>query len=70
MLSFTSGLPPENLCTYRVTITLEDCVNELSAVALDAQPGTRFDYGSTHLAVAGRMAEVATGSSWNAIFEQ
>ena len=31
-------------------------------------PGTEFDYGSVHLDVAGRMAEVVTGTSWNALF--
>ena len=35
---------------------------------LVAQPGTRFDYGNTHLHVAARMAEVATGKTWDAIF--
>jgi CubicO group peptidase (beta-lactamase class C family) len=40
----------------------------LAKLKLVAPPGTRFDYGNTHLHVAGRMAEVATGKSWNAIF--
>jgi CubicO group peptidase (beta-lactamase class C family) len=31
-------------------------------------PGTRFDYGSTHLHVAARMAEVVTGQSWANLF--
>ncbi|HEY4365735.1 MAG TPA: serine hydrolase domain-containing protein [Steroidobacteraceae bacterium] len=68
LLSFTSGLPPENRCTYRSDTSLSQCVDEISQMDLVAPPGTRFDYGSTHLDVAGRMAEVATGSSWNAIF--
>lgn len=68
LLSFTSGLPPENFCTYRDATTLAECVNEISQMDLLGPPGTRFDYGSTHLHVAARMAEVATGESWNEIF--
>jgi CubicO group peptidase (beta-lactamase class C family) len=68
LLSFTSGLPPENRCTYDSTITLADCVATISQLGLDAAPGTEFDYGSVHLDVAGRMAEVETGRSWNDLF--
>ena len=68
LLSFTSGLPPENRCTYQQEVTLADCVELISGSTLDAAPGPRFDYGSTHLAVAGRMAEVATGREWNDLF--
>ena len=68
LMSFTSGLQPENHCTYQSDVTLSACVQTISQSALAAAPGTRFDYGSTHLAVAGRMAEVVTGKSWNEIF--
>lgn len=68
LLSFTSGLQPENDCTYQGNVTLAQCVDTIAQSALAAPPSTRFDYGSTHLAVAGRMAEVATGKSWNDIF--
>jgi CubicO group peptidase (beta-lactamase class C family) len=68
LLSFTSGLAPENRCTYQSTLTLSDCVAAISQADMVAPPGTRFDYGSAHLAVAGRMAEVVTGKSWNEIF--
>ena len=65
LMSFTSGLAPENRCTYNSTVTLTDCVDTISQTGLVAAPGTRFDYGSVHLDVAGRMAEVVTGKSWN-----
>lgn len=68
LLSFTSGLPPENRCTYESTVTLADCVATISQVGLEATPGTQFDYGSVHLAVAGRMAEAVTGQAWNDLF--
>ena len=68
LLSFTSGLPANNSCTSRPGISLADCVAVISQLDLNAAPGTRFDYGSVHLHVAARMAEVSVGNSWNAIF--
>jgi serine-type D-Ala-D-Ala carboxypeptidase/endopeptidase len=68
LLSFTSGLAPENQCTYDSTVTLDQCVTTISQTGLIAAPGTEFDYGSVHLDVAGRMAEVVTGKSWNELF--
>jgi D-alanyl-D-alanine-carboxypeptidase/D-alanyl-D-alanine-endopeptidase len=70
LLSFTSGLEPEHPCTYQSGITLDACVQEIAARDLLASPGTRFDYGSTHLHVAARMAELTVGSNWNEIFDQ
>jgi CubicO group peptidase (beta-lactamase class C family) len=70
LLSFTSGLPPANLCTSNPLTTLAACVNTLSGVALDAPPGTRYDYGSTHQHVAARMAEVVTGKTWAQLFDE
>ena len=68
LLSFTSGLPPRDACTLRPGILTADCVATLSKLKLVAPPGTRFDYGNTHLHVAAGLAEVATGKSWNEIF--
>ena len=70
LLSFTSGLPPDNTCTLNTAIKLADCVAQIEKLTLTAAPGARFDYGSTHLAVAGRMAEVVTGKAWNDIFAE
>jgi CubicO group peptidase (beta-lactamase class C family) len=69
LLSFTSGLRREAPCTLVVLSTLADCVQTISLLPPDAPPGTRFDYGSTHLHVAARMAEVVTGDSWAEIFD-
>src|SRR4051812_33171120 len=69
LLSFTSGLPADAPCTSLQLVTLADCVNSISTMDLVAAPGTRFEYGSTQLHVAARMAEVATGDSWAEIFE-
>ncbi|HWO22389.1 MAG TPA: serine hydrolase domain-containing protein [Kofleriaceae bacterium] len=68
LLSFTSGLPPEAACTREVQTTLAECVQTIAGTTAVAPPGTRFDYGSVHLAVAGRMAEVATSKLWNRLF--
>jgi CubicO group peptidase (beta-lactamase class C family) len=68
LLSFTSGLEREVPCTLSVAMDLGDCVVSISQQPLVAAPGTRFDYGSTHLHVAARMAEVVTGQSWANIF--
>lgn len=64
LLSFTSGLAPAARCTRAVRTTLARCVEEIGRAPLTASPGTRYDYGSTHLHVAARMAEVATGRAW------
>ena len=66
LLSFTSGLEREAPCTLLPNISLAECVDAISQMPLVAAPGTRFDYGSTHLQVAARMAEVVTGAAWNA----
>jgi len=68
LLSFTSGLPPENSCVFRPDMSLADCVDIISRLDPMGAPGTRFAYGSVHLHVAARMAEVRVGSAWNAIF--
>ncbi len=70
LLSFTSGLEPEHSCTYQSNITLAECVDDIAEREMLAAPGTRFDYGSTHLHVAARMAEVVVGASWNDIYEE
>jgi serine-type D-Ala-D-Ala carboxypeptidase/endopeptidase len=68
LLSFTSGLEREAGCTLLQNITLAECVALVSTLPLVAAPGTRFDYGSTHLHVAARMAEVTTAQSWANLF--
>jgi CubicO group peptidase (beta-lactamase class C family) len=70
LLSFTSGLDPEHSCTYQPDITLADCVELIGERELLGPPGSRFDYGSTHLHVAGLMAQTVVGSDWNDIFDE
>lgn len=70
LLSFTSGLEPDAGCTSIPLVTLAQCVAQIAMLDPIASPGTRFDYGSTHLHVAARMAEVVTGAAWNEVFAQ
>lgn len=70
LMSFTSGLQRDADCTSRVRITLAACVDEIRDAPVAAAPGVQFDYGSTHLAVAARMAEVVTGKTWNELFRE
>lgn len=70
LLSFTSGLPTIFTpgsgadCTRNPLVTLAQCVDDLGQRGLSWTPGSRFEYGNTHLHVAARMAEVATGAGW------
>jgi serine-type D-Ala-D-Ala carboxypeptidase/endopeptidase len=70
LLSFTSGLPPDAICTLLSNVSLQDCVVQIERLDPVAAPGARFDYGSTHLHVAGRMAEVAGGKAWADLFSE
>lgn len=70
LLSFTSGLEPSAPCTLLPGLALADCVAQISTGTPVAPPGTRFDYGSTHLQVAARMAEVVTGDTWDGVFSR
>jgi CubicO group peptidase (beta-lactamase class C family) len=70
LLSFTSGLPREAACTLNPLVTLAACAQTIAASTAVAPPGTRFDYGSTHLHVAARMAEVVTGRTWAELFAE
>ncbi len=69
LLSFTSGLAGV-LCTYSSASTLEECVNKIYLSTLESDPGTAFDYNSSHMAVLGRIAEVASQKSWATIIAE
>jgi D-alanyl-D-alanine-carboxypeptidase/D-alanyl-D-alanine-endopeptidase len=70
LLSFTSGLPKEAACTLIAATTTAACADRIAGESLVAPPGTLYEYGSTHLHVAARMAEVATGLSWAELFDK
>jgi CubicO group peptidase (beta-lactamase class C family) len=70
LLSHTSGLPGNHRCLANQSITLAECVDRISEVSLQADPGTVFRYGGVSFQVAGRVAEVVSGKSWNTLFEE
>jgi serine-type D-Ala-D-Ala carboxypeptidase/endopeptidase len=70
LLSFTSGMDNEHICIYTALFTFEECVALISTTEPLGLPGTRYDYGGTHLQVAGRMAEVVTEKSWKTILNE
>ena len=72
LLSFTSGISGDVPSAENFSITLKEAVHRIyenqRAVALP--PQSSFDYGNTHLRIAARMAEVATGKTWRQIFDE
>lgn len=70
LLSFTSGMDNEHICIYTALFTFEECVALIGTTEPLGLPGTRYDYGGTHLHVAGRMAEVVTEKSWKTILNE
>ena len=70
LFSHTSALPDtDNLCMANPRITLGDCANTILANStLIGTPGKVFAYGGNSMQVAGRMAEIASGKSWDDLF--
>lgn len=73
LLSFTSGLVNEPLCINQPNANFAACVRQI-AVANAANgkvPGAEFDYGPSHMQVAGLMAmRAADVTSWRELFLQ
>ncbi|WP_291270269.1 serine hydrolase domain-containing protein [Geothrix sp.] len=72
LLSFTSGISGDDAASDSLFITLDEAVRQIYAdfAATASRPGSYFYYGSTHLRIAARMAEVATGKSWSQLFAE
>lgn len=71
LLAHTSGLPKgESPCVDRPDMTLASCVDEIAHLPMAAAPATAFAYGENSFQVAGRMAEVATGKSFDDLFRE
>jgi CubicO group peptidase (beta-lactamase class C family) len=69
LFSHTAGMNPgEDDCLSNRFITLENCTNQILAEPLAYIPGTTFAYGGNSMQVAGRMAEIATGKTWDQLF--
>ncbi|MBK8978087.1 MAG: beta-lactamase family protein [Planctomycetes bacterium] len=69
MFSHTSGLPGSDPVISDDNITLAQAVSYIAAnVPLRVPPGTDFFYGGVSMHVAGRVAEVVSGTEWGALF--
>ena len=72
LLSFTSGISGDVPSAENFSITLEEAVHRIyeNQRAVVLPPQSSFDYGNTHLRIAARMAELATGKTWQQIFDE
>jgi CubicO group peptidase (beta-lactamase class C family) len=48
--------------------TLQACARQILDLPLEWTPGTAFAYGGNSMQVAGAMAEIASGRSWDTLF--
>lgn len=67
-LAMTSGLPGQASCLGNTNTTLAACVSQIAQGPLLAPPGSEFHYGGASFQVAGRVAEVVTGLSFELWF--
>ncbi|RYU97485.1 serine hydrolase domain-containing protein [Emticicia agri] len=71
LFSHTSGFPgdsPEGY-EYNTSFTLAQAVDTLAThTATIHAPGTTFNYGSIGMHIAGRIAEIVSGKSWQTLF--
>lgn len=78
LFSHTSGFGGDegsdelrNKYEYRPTMTLAQAVDSIAVYTpLINQPGKAFNYGSTGMQIGGRIAEVVSGKSWQALFNE
>ncbi|MFY2762481.1 serine hydrolase domain-containing protein [Arenimonas sp. MALMAid1274] len=69
LFSHTSGIANDDApCISDRNTTLQACGRAILSMPLAWTPGTAFAYGGNSMQVAGAMAEVATGRSWDALF--
>ncbi|MEI6782847.1 MAG: serine hydrolase domain-containing protein [Verrucomicrobiota bacterium] len=72
LFAHTSGFPsyhkaPEKPDAYQ---TLEEAVAHIAPLLPAAAPGERWEYGGLAMQVGGRMAEQATGKSFDELFQE
>ncbi|GAA3934791.1 serine hydrolase [Chitinophaga oryziterrae] len=73
LFSHTSGFPgnsPERY-EYSKELSLADAVDSIAVhTKMINPPGVAFNYGSVSMQIAGRIAEVVSGKSWQALFNE
>lgn len=70
LLSHTAGLPSAHPCLAERSATLESCAGEILEEDLVATSGQDFLFSPAGLQVAGRVAEIAGGLAWEALFRR
>ena len=71
LFSLTSGLPPDGDYHTDRDLTLGEAVDSiLLRTDLMVPPGNGFIYGGASMQVAGRIAEIVTGRSWDSLFAE
>ncbi|MGJ5817471.1 serine hydrolase domain-containing protein [Paludibaculum fermentans] len=74
LMSHTSGFggefPLVSRCLGDASTTLDLCAQALAQVPLKIPAGTGFIYSGAGMQVAGRVAEVASGKDWQALFRE
>ncbi|HJU83918.1 MAG TPA: serine hydrolase, partial [Holophagaceae bacterium] len=72
LLSFTTGISGDVPASEVSTLTLDQAVKAIYAdqAATASAPGSYFYYGPTHLRIAARMAEIATGKTWSQLVRE
>ncbi|MFO1506917.1 MAG: serine hydrolase domain-containing protein [Lysobacterales bacterium] len=72
LFSHTAGFPQaDDPCLGdQSNYTLATCAQEILSIPLTYPPGTRFSYTGNGMQVGGWMAEIATGQSWDQIFQE
>jgi CubicO group peptidase (beta-lactamase class C family) len=70
LMSHTSGLPGLSPYLSNNNITLAQAVDLIGLNTQMSVPGTQFFYGGVGMQVAGRMAEIVTGTPWDVLFQQ
>lgn len=71
LFSHTSGLPATDAACIgdHANYTLDTCAQQILGLALQYPPGSGFAYGGNSMQVGGRMAEIASGKSWDQLFQ-
>lgn len=68
LFSHTSGITnAEGDCLDNSAYTLASCAERLLQLPMIGPPGLVFAYGNNSMQIAGRMAELATGKTWDEI---
>lgn len=71
LFSHTAGLPANDASCLgdHTNYTLDTCAEQILGLALEYPPGTGFAYTGNGMQVGGRMAELASGKSWDQLFQ-